>query len=393
MEKRREKYARHAGAVTGMPCACLTLSGADAPGGDFCAACAYSACRPLSTHLYGCHESYRWDGQFIYYCPLGLVFAAASLTESGGELTGALISGPCVMGELEDTLAVLSCPEMAEAVACLPVFTPQQVGDRAALLTAVAHYCSDGPQSRHDAIVREQSKLLSDMYVTGGEEPPDVGQELIGFENKLRSLVIAGDKAGAQLLLNELLGRIYFYSGFDHDRIRARITELLVVLSRATIEAGADIGQVFLLSSASLRGIDALTDMEELSVRVSALMHRFISYSFDMPSVRLSDVVHRVMHYVRAHIDEKITLDEIARQVYLSRTYVSGVFKAQTGTNLSAYITSVRLEKSRKMLAEGRASLAEIAAACGFEDQSYFSRVFKKAEGISPKKYRDSRGG
>ena len=73
----------------------------------------------------------------------------------------------------------------------------------------------------------------------------------------------AGDKDGAQSLLNTLLGHIYFSSGGDSNALKARIVELVVVLSRATIDAGADIHQIFWLNAKYLNEIERLDDMEK----------------------------------------------------------------------------------------------------------------------------------
>ena len=98
------------------------------------------------------------------------------------------------------------------------------------------------------------------------------------------------------------------------------------------------------------------------------------------------------MDYVKANYAQKITLDDIARHVFLSRSYLSSIFKEETGDSLFAYINRVRIGKSKMLLLDSAVNLVDVASLCGFDDQSYFTKVFKKATGISPKKYRDTRG-
>ena len=90
---------------------------------------------------------------------------------------------------------------------------------------------------------------------------------------------------------------------------------------------------------------------------------------------------------------KKISLEDVAKHVYLSRSYLSSIFKEETGQSLFAYINQVRVEKSKLYLLDNNVALVDVAALCGFEDQSYFTKVFIKETGLSPKKYRDSRGG
>ena len=89
---------------------------------------------------------------------------------------------------------------------------------------------------------------------------------------------------------------------------------------------------------------------------------------------------------------EEDSLQDLADRVYLSRSYLSSLFKKETGDSITNYINRVRVEKSKALLVGSTVSLAEVAHLCGFEDQSYFTRVFKAKEGVSPKKFRDKRG-
>ena len=74
----------------------------------------------------------------------------------------------------------------------------------------------------------------------------------------------------------------------------------------------------------------------------------------------------------------------------MSRSYLSKLFKDETGYSLFSYINHVRIEKSKELLLNDTISLVDVAGLCGFEDQSYFTKVFKKETGISPKRFRDN---
>lgn len=82
----------------------------------------------------------------------------------------------------------------------------------------------------------------------------------------------------------------------------------------------------------------------------------------------------------------------MAAQVYLSATYFSRVFKNEMKTSFVSYLTSVRIEKSRLLLSDRSIPLVVVANLAGFDDQSYFNRVFKRCTGVSPGKYRLSPG-
>lgn len=358
-----------------------------------CTACGYERCNACNTHLYGSNEAYRWSGKYIYYCPCGLVFAASSISDDTDALTAGLIAGPIIMGNLDDTLEAL--PEQAdpEFVRTLPVRTPEAVNHLASLLSAVASFVSGVPYRHVDIAPYEQADLLNAVYeVRERFQTENAYYNPIEYEKKLHHLIVSRDKNGARALLNELLGCIYFSSHFNLADIKARVTELTVLLSRATIEAGADIQEVFLFNKNHINDIQHFTSIEELSRWLTGVMHRFVGYTFDFVQSKHSDVVYKAMEYVKTYYMKRITLDDVAQHVYLSRSYLSSIFKKETGRSLVAYINQVRIAKSKLFLLDGGIPIADIAGMCGFDDQSYFTKVFKRETGVSPKRYRDTRG-
>lgn len=214
----------------------------------------------------------------------------------------------------------------------------------------------------------------------------------IELEKSLCSLIGNHDREGAQAVLNDLLGYIYITNDFALPGIKARIIELVVLLSRAAIDAGADVGEIFEQNRVYFNELERFTTVEEFSIWLTEVLHRFISYSFDFTRMKHSDVVYRVMEYVKVNYKRHITLDELARHIYLSRSYLSSIFKEETGMNLSTYINAVRVEKSKALLLDNAIRLVDVANLCGFEDQSYYTKVFKRIVGVSPKRFRDCRG-
>lgn len=399
LQDRCIKYSRHFSGLCGVECSVVDMSlhafledaGRE---NKFCQQCSNYNQMRLYTHCYGCSEAYRWNGRYIYYCPLGLVFVASSVSDETGNLAGGLIAGPIVMGSVQDTVQELPCGEMAGLLPQLPVMSPRQVTDLSEVLAAVTTGISGIPHSKAGNFVYEQERLLNAIYDVKERYASHDGEMPypIESEKKLQAMIRSRDKAGSRELLNELLGEIFFLSNFNLDEIKARVMELVVLLSRASIDAGADVQEIFGFNNEYIQKIEQFTSIEELSVWLTGIMHRFIDYTFDFSRIKHIDAVYKTMEYVRANYDKKLSLDEIARNAFLSKAYLSSIFKEEIGESLTNYINRVRIEKSKVLLLDKEVSLIDIANLCGFEDQSYFTRVFKKMVGISPKKYRDSRG-
>lgn len=90
-----------------------------------------------------------------------------------------------------------------------------------------------------------------------------------------------------------------------------------------------------------------------------------------------------VRDYLRSHFDQDITVDALAREAGLSRVHLTRAFAQQFGVPPHIYLNAVRLERAQAGMLAGQ-SLAEVAAGCGFADQSHFSRRFKGSVGVAP---------
>ena len=95
------------------------------------------------------------------------------------------------------------------------------------------------------------------------------------------------------------------------------------------------------------------------------------------------------MRYIRANLTHRLTLADIAGHVGLNPQYLSGLFRRETGMVLTDHITQVRLEQAKLLLRHSDRTIQQIAEAVGFQDPKYFSRRFKRSEGVSPRTYRN----
>lgn len=392
--KQREEQAQalsaHIGALLRVNCAFLKTEPVPAlthtDSDWYCNSCWNQSCRKQNTFSYGCNEAYRWSGKYVFFCPEGFTFVAASLSNEQGSLAGGFLVGPFFMGEEHDLTE--------KNAGSLPVIDTVTVHHIEEVLSAVARsICSVSPNI-YGVYEYAQDKLLSELYKTGGKckDNAESCSFIINSEKKLCDLIVSQDKEGAQKLLNELLGHIYFTGEADIASIKARLIELLVQLSRAAISAGAEGQEILLFNKQNIGMIEDITSIEELSAWITGIMHRFIQYSFDFKNAKHSDVLYKVIQYIKANYNKRISLEDIASHIYLSRSYISSLFKEETGESLFCFINRIRIEKSKALILNYDIPLVDVGGLCGYDDQSYFTKVFKNIVGVSPKKYRDRRG-
>ena len=89
-----------------------------------------------------------------------------------------------------------------------------------------------------------------------------------------------------------------------------------------------------------------------------------------------------------AHYNEKLVLEDMAKQFNLSRSYLSKKFKSVTGFGFKEYIINVRIKHACELLLNTNKSITTIAFECGFNDSNYFGDAFRRTKGVSPNKYR-----
>ncbi|WP_339168331.1 response regulator [Paenibacillus sp. FSL R5-0341] len=100
------------------------------------------------------------------------------------------------------------------------------------------------------------------------------------------------------------------------------------------------------------------------------------------------DPMNEIARYMDAHYQEDLSLQQIAARFYLSREYISRKFKQQFGLNWSEYLGKLRINNAKLLLQNPSLRVAKISEMVGFQDEKYFSKVFKKMEGITPAEYR-----
>ena len=100
-------------------------------------------------------------------------------------------------------------------------------------------------------------------------------------------------------------------------------------------------------------------------------------------------MVQKAMDYIALNYSEKISLKNIAEELYLSPNYLSELFKRHTDKNISEYITQFRLDKARRYLQQPEYKIADVSDLVGFGDPRYFSSMFKRQYGMTPNEYRN----
>ena len=96
-----------------------------------------------------------------------------------------------------------------------------------------------------------------------------------------------------------------------------------------------------------------------------------------------------VKRYIYAHFGEELSIEMLAEQVFLAPSYLSTIFKKDTGQNLSKFIKECRMEKAKELLEGTHEKIVQISEEVGYANVSYFCQSFREYFGVSPQKFRD----
>lgn len=126
---------------------------------------------------------------------------------------------------------------------------------------------------------------------------------------------------------------------------------------------------------------------EQIVNWLNVFCQKLSAYIQERKSTHTNHTVNMVKRYINDHISEKLTLNDVASRFNITPNYLSQLFKKYSNQGFNEYVTATKINEAKKLMSEGTMKIYEISDSLGFESSFYFSKVFKKLEGISPKDY------
>ncbi len=178
------------------------------------------------------------------------------------------------------------------------------------------------------------------------------------------------------------LGRDYEDS---MDIVRKICSEFMVLVNASAFRNGVySQDDSIMVDLDTLRGMSSFFNMKSWCSRYILDITKWIRKEKEN---KVSAVIGEAMNYIKENHDQDIRLKDVAEIVSISPQYFSKIFKDELGVNFIDYLTTVRMDEAKRMLRERDLSIKEICYKIGYKDPNYFSRLFKKVEGISPTEF------
>ncbi|MFV0467093.1 MAG: PocR ligand-binding domain-containing protein [Lachnospiraceae bacterium] len=356
------------------------------------------SCREL--HLSECQRSVEFGGSYIFSCHANLNHIAYPFLIKGS-FFGSVLVGPFLM-ESPDSILILDIAkryqmpmdtllELYDHSGDIPLITPIVVTQIGKLISHLFHGLIIDSRLEfiaHQNRMDQQSRInesIQKYKLSGLDQDNKYPYEK---EKALLTKVKTGNVHDAKGILNDLLGYVLFAEGNDFSTTKTRAIELSSLLSRTAIEGGASTNTILKINNEFLKKLNDTNSLDSLCLQLQEIVEVFTESMFNYIPDKNSDLIKKAFSYIAKHYSENLSLEDVASYVHLNPAYFSTLFKQSSGASFKEYLNTIRIEESKHLLSSTDYAIIDIAIAVGFEDQSYFSKVFKKYTGLTPRQYR-----
>ncbi len=348
-------------------------------------------------HQHGALEAERFGGRYIYFCPSGLAYFSSPIL-TAGRLVGALVGGPVLIMDTDDFLdgkdfSALDAAgerELAEALEAIPKLEPNRLSDLSAQLFANAVLISDDTNTFFLSQQRNRRQNAIGDFIRELKEQDTRPDYPLESEQLMQRAIAKKDYAMAEEQLERLMGHIYA-SSEQAENAADRTVDLVVMMGRGVLMSGAQSAPVFDLCSQGIQALRLHTGRGQQEQILNELLRRLVGAVTLPVDSRHTTMVRKALGYMRRNCHRKLAVREVADYVGYSPSHFSRSFREEYGATFQESLNRLRVERSKPLLLESGSSVAEVGGLVGIPDQSYFCKVFKAVEGVTPDQYRKRR--
>ncbi|MCZ8516877.1 AraC family transcriptional regulator [Paenibacillus filicis] len=214
------------------------------------------------------------------------------------------------------------------------------------------------------------------------------------IEKEMMRAIEQGDKAKLKQTITKVKNLFDFSERFPNQPVRAMRNSIIILntLFRIAAENGR-VQPVFLhqISEKFSKQIERSETIHSLNKLISVMCDEYCDLVRHRAISGYSPIVQKAAEYIMAHFSRPLHLGQLSEYCHVHPAHLSRQFKKETGITLTDYQQKRRIEEAKVLLKTDRASIGWIAGYVGFDDAGYFTRIFKRLEGVSPSEYRNSK--
>lgn len=239
-------------------------------------------------------------------------------------------------------------------------------------------FTTNRPKGRHDYYL---------MYMLQGELEGDTGGK--NMQLKAGDLVLFPPEMGYAYQLKKPERMVYLWVHFTGSECAARLKELGLEMSRVYHPAEREELEQEIDAIHRLLIARPAFFFQECNARLEMLLCRVARYAHKTSQNVPPDRLWRSLYFLQRYYREKISMEQLAAMEYLSVSRYAVLFHQLTGRSPQQYLIELRLSNARQLLRETDLSVGDVAERVGYDDALYFSRLFKRYTGLSPRAFRE----
>ena len=335
---------------------------------------------------------------YVCICHAGIVLICIPIMENDIPL-GGLFLGKCLWEKPNDMMladistrlksVVANKKPVLAAVENLNLFSPREIFEISNYLFILFYEMSNlDPQAIKWSNEKSQQQSQIGEFIHEHKKKPASPHYPYSYEQQLMSKVKVGDRVGTRDVLNCMLATIMLENPGQLNVLKAKLFELISILSRSAVEGGADVNVLLSKNLGYLQKLMTIENQQDLCAWTGKAIDEFTEMVYTYQDSRKTTQVKPAVDYIEKNSQKQIALSDVASTVHLSVSRLAHVFKEQMGITVIDYLTKVRIEKAKQMLLFTDKNCTEICFAVGYNNQSYFTRTFKESTSMTPKQFR-----
>ena len=335
---------------------------------------------------------------YIFFCRAGLSNMAFPLIENGS-VEGYFIAGPFVMKKLKSSsisnfvqMNAINDDELTDIMdfaGTLPVFTIEEISS-----LSILFYNSVVSTMNSSADYQNAKKDFNDQITLGGMIRQSKKDRLSSafpaeMTDDLINAIIGGKTVQAEKISSRIFERLYVICLGDLDEIKTMTLWITAtIIKNFSGEERFSFGEFAEMDMDIINKINEAATTDELSETFRGLIKRISADLVSSVYPGASPLIARSLRYIKSNYTRKIKLTDISSELHVNPTYFSALFSQEMGRPFTDYILELRIGKAKDLLRNTNMDIVDISGASGFENQSYFTKIFRKRTGQTPRQYR-----
>lgn len=355
--------------------------------------------RCLQDRLRSLDISIETGQPYITVCHAGIVLGCVPVMEGDLPL-GGVFFGKSIWEPFDEDLELdvqkrlrglrFDAGDLRDALQQLPVVSARRMHEAAEFLYVLLYQNTDlDPQ----VIQWRRQRSMQQSQISEVIQKTKLSDSTESYPYELECQLIAkvkiGDRTGAKEILNSLLGQIMFNNPGNINLLKARLVELLTVLSRAAATGGVDINILLTKNLGYINKVLTIDTQEDICIWISHALNEFIESVYSSQDAKKMRQLKPAIEFMRENYDQPLTLPDIAKTVHLSVSRMAHLFRDQMGMTIVDFLTNIRINRAKQMLLTTDKNCTQICFEVGYNNQSYFNRVFKQITGMTPRQFRN----